>query len=88
MIRTLAGVYHDLTTMDEDPSKRKTDGEVTTFFAKLAPHMKAPIDENGAWRAIGVFMDSGMAPQASQGDVRKLTTEITKWADKPPTWLS
>jgi hypothetical protein len=64
-----------------------TEGEVTKFFKKLVPHMRAPIDEKGAWRATGVFMESGMAPQSSQGDVRKLTGEIVSWARKSPKWL-
>ena len=84
MLRVLAGVYHDLTSAELD---RMTDGEVTTFFRALSGHMVAPVDSDGAWKATGVFMDSGMAPQASQGDVRKLTSEIVDWAKDPPAWL-
>ncbi len=84
MLRVLAGVHHDLTEPGPD---RMTDGEVTEFFRRLSTHMKAPIAEKGAWRATGVFMDSGMAPQASQGDVRKLTSEIVSWARNMPDWL-
>lgn len=86
MLRVLAGVYHDLTLAD-DHSSRKSDDEVIAFFKKLSKHTYAPISEDGAWRATGVFMDSGMAPQSSQGDVRKLTTTIAAWADEPPQWL-
>jgi len=84
MLRVLAGTYHDLTSAEDD---RMTDGEVTDFLAKLASHMDAPVKEKGAWRATGLFMDSGMAPQSSQGDVRKLTSEIVAWAKSPPAWL-
>lgn len=84
MLRVLAGAYYDLVSIEPD---RMTDGEVVGFFGKLADHMKAPVKEKGAWRATGVFMDSGMAPQASQGDVRKLTSEIVDWAKELPAWL-
>jgi hypothetical protein len=33
-------------------------------------------------------MDSGMAPQSSQGDVRKPTNTILDLAKNPPGWLS
>lgn len=88
MLRVLAGVYHDLTINDEEPGDRMSDGEVTGFLKKLAPHMYAPISEDGAWKATGVFMDSGMAPQSSQGDVRKLTNTIVDLGKNPPGWLS
>lgn len=87
MLRVLAGVYHELVIADKEPADRMTDGEVTKFFAKLAPHLVAPVSEDGAWRATGVFMDSGMAPQASQGDVRKLVTTIIEWSEDTPEWL-
>jgi hypothetical protein len=87
MIRVLAGVYHDLTRLPDNPKERMSDGEVTAFLKALSPHMYAPISSDGAWRTSGVFMDSGMAPQSSQGDVRKLTTLITNWATDRPSWL-
>lgn len=87
MLRVLAGVYHDLVTNEEKPAEKMTDDEVTEFFKKLAPHMYAPISETGAWRKTGVFMDSGMAPQSSQGDVRKLTNTIVDLAKNKPNWL-
>ncbi|HEV7769224.1 MAG TPA: DNA sulfur modification protein DndB [Solirubrobacterales bacterium] len=85
ILRVLAGVYHDLTAAGPN---RMTEGEVADFFASLVSHMDAPIAEDGAWKATGVFVDSGMAPQASQGSLRKLTGEIVAWARNPPGWIA
>ena len=87
MLRVLAGVYHDLTINEEEPAAQMSDGEVAEFFKGLAPHMYAPISDDGAWKATGVFMDSGMAPQSSQGDVRKLNNTIVQWSNETPRWM-
>lgn len=85
MIRVFAGVYHDLVLGDGNESSM-TDGEATRFFSKLAGHMKAPIAKRGPWTR-GLFLDSGMAPQASQGDIKKLVDNIVRWSNKPPAWM-
>jgi len=85
MLRVLAGAYHDLTVPGSDSM---SEAEVIGYFHKLGAHLRAPIAAGSAWRETGVFVDSGMAPQASQGDVRKLTSEIVRWGRKPPRWLS
>jgi hypothetical protein len=65
-----------------------TEGEVTAFFRKFVDHLDIPIADPGAWKATGLFKESGMAPEASQGDLRKLVTQITRWAKDEPDWLS
>ena len=84
-----AGVYHDLVIADpEPPAERLADGEITEFIPKFADHMDAPPDEDSPLRANGLFKESGMAPEASQGDLRKLVTQIAEWASEEPDWLA
>jgi hypothetical protein len=73
MVRVLAGVYHELVVAED--GKHMIDGEAAEFLAKLAGQMTAPIMENGPW-SPSLFKDSGMAPQASQGDIKKLVDII------------
>jgi hypothetical protein len=61
--------------------------DVTNFFAKFAPHMGVPIDEDGAWRKTNLFKESGMAPQANQGDIKELVDTILEWSEETPDWL-
>ena len=83
MLRVLAGVYHDLVL---DEHSQMTDGELTQFFNKLSGHMQAPIAKRGPWTR-GLFLESGMAPQASQGDIKKLVDKIAAWSAAPPRWM-
>jgi hypothetical protein len=85
MFRVLAGVYYELIAADEGP--KKTDGEATAFLGKLAGVMGAPISDTGPW-SPSLFKDSGMAPQASQGDVKTLVDTIVDWAKESPAWMS
>jgi len=85
MLRVLAGVYHEL-VIDESAGSRLTDGEATKFLAKLSGHMGAPISSAGPW-THGLFLDSGMAPQASQGDIKKLVDLIVSWSENSPEWM-
>jgi hypothetical protein len=86
MVRVLAGVYYDLVRKEDGP--RRSDDEVTKFFEKFADHMEVPIEDG--WSATGLFKESGMAPEASQGDLRKLVTTVVEWEESEgdlPAWL-
>ena len=85
MIRVLAGAYHELVIAERD-SDRMTAGEATKFLGGLAGHMGAPIVDSGPW-SPGLFLDSGMAPQASQGGIKKLVDAIVEWSDNTPEWM-
>jgi hypothetical protein len=85
MVRVLAGVYYELVVADE--GKRMTDEEVTNFFAKLTDQMSAPISPEGGPWSPSLFKDSGMAPQASQGDIKKLVDVIVGWSGEAPAWM-
>jgi len=79
MLRVFAGVYHELVIADPEPgSERMTDGEATKLFAKFVDHMEAPLGEESPLRKTGLFKESGMAPEASQGDLKKL---VSLWSN-------
>lgn len=82
MIRVLAGVYHELVIAESD-GDQMTDGEAASFLGKLGGYMHAPIADGGPW-SPSLFKDSGMAPQASQGDIKKLVDVIVEWSDETP----
>jgi hypothetical protein len=86
MLRIFAGVYHELVMRDGEPAERMTDGEAATFLRKFARHMSIPVHDE--WRATGLFKESGMAPEASQGDIKKLVDEIVGWSREEPEWLT
>jgi DNA-sulfur modification-associated len=88
MLRIFAGVYHELVMRDENPADRMTDSEATTFLGKFADHLGVPIEDDGAWKATGLFKESGMAPEASQGDIKKLVDVIVGWSEEEPEWLA
>jgi hypothetical protein len=88
MIRVFAGVYHELVVAERESEERLTDSEATNLLAQFADHMSIPIDDEGAWRATGLFKESGVAPEASQGDVRKLVDTIVGWLEDDPYYRS
>jgi hypothetical protein len=83
MLRVLAGVYYDL-------SQDKSDDEIGDFFAKLAPHMGAPVTAASEWVKIPgeVFSPGTTAPKARSQDLKRLTSTIVGWARSEPKWLA
>ena len=79
-----------------------TDGEATAFFKRLADQMEAPIKAKGPWSDLRAavdpedpddqrehkapFLDSGMAPQSSQGDIKKTVDIILEWSENGAPW--
>ncbi|MEK6250950.1 MAG: hypothetical protein AABM43_03225 [Actinomycetota bacterium] len=85
MVRIFAGVYYELVIADRESGERMTDGEATDFFKKLVDQMEAPIKAKGPW-SKAPFLDSGMAPQASQGDIKKMVDIILEWSEDGVPW--
>jgi len=80
MLRVLAGVFYEL-------AKEISDDDIRDFFAKLAPHMRAPVGAGSPWMTTGVFREGAMAPNARRQDLESLTDNIVSWARKSPAWL-
>lgn len=90
MLRVLAGTYHGLT------ESGLTNDSIKTFFARLDPHMEAPIQpgrgrkKGSIWLKEGppdVFTAGSMAPHARRQDLRALTSTLVEWAKDTPEWL-
>lgn len=84
MLRVLAGVFHQLREDD------CTDDEIAEFFARLAPHMTAPVASGSLWQTTGAkqYMPEGSAgPTALAQRLKSLTEEITSWYTNPPAAL-
>jgi DNA-sulfur modification-associated len=84
MLRVLAGVFHQLR---ED---EQTDDEITEFFARLAPHMTAPVTEDSLWRTTAAKQDlpvGATGPTSLAQSLKRLTEEITKWYTHTPPGL-
>lgn len=85
LLRVLAGVYHDLTTTDWD------DEEIAEFFARMSPHMDAPVRADGPWVVEvpnEIFSEGAAAPKARRQDLRLLNDTIVGWALTQPAWLA
>lgn len=82
MLRVLAGVYHEL--VKEIPEEAVGD-----FFAKLAPHMDAPVTEDGPWVGIPgeIFSPGTTAPKARYQDMQRLVEAIVGWWRREPPWM-
>ena len=83
MIRVLAGVYHDL-------KQHHFTGEmIQEFFAKLAPHMSAPVYPASIWmrHTEGIFDDGARAPHSRRQDLRALKDILVGWAIDKPAFL-
>jgi hypothetical protein len=74
----------------QELSKEKSDDEIGDFFAKLAPHMGAPLTAASQWLKIPgeVFSPGTTAPKARSQDLRRLTDTIVSWARTEPGWLA
>lgn len=80
MLRVLAGAYYEL-------AKDMSDDDIRDFFARLAPHMTAPVITGSPWMATGVFREGSMAPDARRQDLESLAGNIASWAKVTPAWL-
>ena len=68
MLRIFAGVYYDLVRAEPVAGElRMTDDEITAYLAKFEKHMAAPLYKKSPLFETGLFKESGMAPEASQG---------------------
>ena len=81
--RVLAGAYHDLVG---DHGWNRL--QVERFFALLAPHTTAPVNEGSPWlEHTGQFSVGSSAPTARTQALRALTNAIVSWALTTPDWL-
>jgi hypothetical protein len=80
MLRVLAGAYYEL-------AKDMSDDDIRDFFARLAPHMSAPVEDASPWMDTGVFREGAMAPNARRQDLETLANAIVSWAKMVPGWL-
>lgn len=83
ILRMLAGVYYDLVV-----SRGWTAEELTAFFAKLSPHMDAPVHEESIWiKYTDEFDEEARAPRSRRQDVARLKDRLVEWALLKPEWL-
>lgn len=85
MVRVLAGVYHDLNSMEWDGE------DITEFFARLNPFMDAPVRADSPWVTDvpnEIFSEGASAPKARRQDLRTLNDTIVGWALTQPAWLA
>jgi DGQHR domain-containing protein len=91
MLRALAGAWYELTSVTDDTGHAvealMSDSEAQEFFAKLAPHMAAPVRAGNGWLTTGCFPavpedgSSGvMAPSSRSQDLRGLSDALKRWA--------
>ncbi len=83
MLRVLAGVYHNISARTGGEAGL-TDAQITDFFRRLSPHMKAPITARSIWNrqaATKEHFDVGtFGPQARSQNLKGLTAALTSWA--------
>lgn len=81
MLRVLAGVFYQLREND------CSDDEIAEFFARLAPHMTAPVAEDSLWRTTAAsqeIQERATGPMARAQSLKYLTQEITRWYTQAP----
>lgn len=81
MLRVLAGVYHELRERD------LSDDEITEFFARLDPHMAAPVTSTSIWHRTGDFEPNSSAPIMRTQNLQHLTNMVVDWYDHLPVVL-
>jgi len=80
MFRVFAGAYYEL-------ARDMSDDDIRDFFARLAPHMTAPVVDGSPWMTTGVFREGAMAPDARRQDLESLAADIVSWTKVTPEWL-
>ncbi|SNR46720.1 DNA-sulfur modification-associated [Haloechinothrix alba] len=81
MLRVLAGTYHELRAKDI------ADGDITAYFATLAPHMAAPVSDEAIWRRTEAgrdFEPDASAPVMRTQNLQHLVSVITAWYPAAP----
>ena len=85
MLRVLAGVFHELA------ERGHSSAEISPYFARLAPHLKAPVSRRNpsgkmllAATVSEAFSDGATAPGARAQQVKELVAVLADWFDKPP----
>jgi hypothetical protein len=83
ILRVLAGAYHDL-------SKKhgKSQAEITSFFAKLAPQMDTPVPAESPWIQTGAMNEGDNAPTARRQDLITMVETIVFWATTGPVFAA
>lgn len=84
MLRVLAGTYFELIA-----HHAFNDKMVREFFAKLAPHMSAPVYEGSIWleHTVGIFDDNARAPHSRRQDLKALKDTLVDWAIEKPSFI-
>lgn len=84
MLRVLAGAYFELIA-----HHAFTDKMVRQFFAKLAPHMSAPVYPGSIWleHTVGIFDDNARAPHSRRQDLKALKDTLVDWAVEKPSFI-
>lgn len=85
MLRVLAGVYYELKENND-----AGDEDVTVFFAKLDPHMNAPVSATSIWRKTATSLDfeeDASAPIMRTQNLIHLVKVIVDWYHTPPAEL-
>ena len=83
MLRMLAGTYRILKGSNEMSVK-----EIGSFFGRVAPFMRAPIEPSDPWlECEPAFSEGATAPMARQGDMLNVVRMMVRWARSNPTWM-
>lgn len=83
MLRILAGIYWDLVVQRDWSAE-----DMQAFFAKLAPHMTAPVYEESIWlKYTEEFDEDARAPRSRRQDSAALEKRMVDWALLKPEWL-
>lgn len=81
MLRVLAGTYHNLS------EKEVPEDDIAAFFQTLAPHMTAPVSDDGLWRnteARRDFEQDASAPVMRTQNLQHLVNVVTSWYPNAP----
>lgn len=85
VLRVLAGVYYELKENHD-----ALDEDVIVFFAKLDPHMNAPVSSTSIWRKTAAsvdFEEDSSAPIMRTQNLIHLVKIIVDWYRIPPAEL-
>ncbi|RCW45854.1 DndB-like DNA-sulfur modification-associated protein [Halopolyspora algeriensis] len=81
MLRVLAGTYRALREKDV------AENDIAAFFTTLAPHMAAPVPDDGIWRRTEAgrdFEQAASAPVMRTQNLQHLATVVTSWYPNAP----